>query len=1043
LPCKPADYGCAETSVELTETLICTTICTTPRQHGGGHESGRVAVDVAVPPVHGGGMISSLIVPPGAYAGRAGRVRRAVHLVRTVAVSHSGGLAGRDAELAVLAGAVGDLAAGRGRSLLIEGEPGIGKSALAAAGLAGVADTGASVLRGVCDELGQRFPLAVMLETLGVHALSDDPRRAEVAAALSGSGGVPVLAGDPVMAGVERLLVLVDRLCAQGPVVLAVDDLQWADEASLLVWRLLSRATGQLPLLLVGACRAVPRRDELDHLRRDLGARGGTVIALGRLTDESVAQLVRDLAGGAPGPRLAERLKSAAGNPLYVREMLGVFSRAGALAADGGVVELTADPAGREDAADAASVSLAGAIADRLDFLSEDARGVLGAAALLGRDFLVGDLAGVLGRPVGGLAGVVRESLAAGVVEQAGERLRFRHDLLRQALYESVPVVLRAGLRRDAARGLMAAGAPVERVAELVLAAGDAADGWEVDWLVDEAAGLIRRSPAVAADLFEHALRHTGDDDPHRAQLQENLATAALLLGRLGQSEQVARRILADTRDAKRRGKALWILGYALTRAGRDDEALALIAQAQAIGVWKVRLTALSAIPLLNLRRYGDAAAAAARVQSDGQWSSDPMALGYALHAGSIVHLSENRPSTAQRVIDQALAAIDGRPQLADLRLLLLNNQVGALVGLERFGEAAELLRTARELAERTGNPRLGLIHVQACELAVQQGRWDDALAELDTIADPAYHAFPTQVPVLADGLAALIAGHRDDERELARRLSALRDTDIPAAAKRYNTGYLLMIRSVTAERAGRTAEAAEALTILLGPEYEALGHQWGLLPMLVRLALAAEDTRTARRAGALAAREARERPSPRATADAEWCRGLLEDDPEPLLAAAAHFRAVDLRLELGHALEDAAYVLARRGDLDAARSTLTQAVSVYDALGAAWDARRAAARLRPHGIRPGVRGARGRPRTGWQALTETELRVAELVAQGRSNPDIAGRLLLSRRTVETHVSHILAKLQARSRREIADLAESLPQSGRTRTGEPADRARR
>lgn len=970
-------------------------------------------------------------------------------------------LAGRDAELAVLAGAIGDLAAGRGRSMLIEGEPGIGKSALAVVGLAGAAKVcGASVLWGAGDELRRRFPLAVMVETLGVHAQSADPRRAEVAAALAGSGGVSLLAGDPVMAGIERLLALVDRLCADGPLVLAVDDLQWCDEESLLVWALLSRATAQLPLLLVGIRRRVPRREELERLRRDLGSRNGALISLEPLTAESVARMVRNQVGAAPGPRLAERLASAAGNPLYVREMLGVFSRAGVLATEGGVgvgigasvgtgriVELIDSPPGpgQGGAHEAASVSLAGAIADRLDFLSDDARDVLGAAALLGQDFLVADLAGVLGRPVGGLAQPVRESLAAGVVEeQAGARLRFRHGLLRHALYESVPGVLRAGLHREAARRLMAAQAPMERVAELVLAAGDAADGWEVDWLMDNAAALTRRSPAVAADLFEHALRHTGDYDPRHVQLRENLAMTAFLLGRHEQAERTTRRILAETKDPQRRGQARWILSYALTRSGRDEEALTLIAEAEAeaesagetgagagprpedSGLWRARLIALSAIPLLNLRRYADAGAASAQVVSDSEWSSDPMALGYALHAGSMVHASENRILAAQNMIDQALAVINGQPQLADLRLLLLNNRAGGLKDLERFAEAAELLRVARELAERTGTPRLGLIQLQSCELAVQQGRWDDALTELDMIADPAYRAFPTQLPVVVDGLAALIAGHRDDQREFTRRLNALRETDIPATADHYNVGYLLMIPSLTAERAGRIAEAAEALALLITPEFEVHGHRWGgLLPALARLSLAADDAPTARQAASVAAREARERPSPSAAATADWCQGLLDDDPTPVLAAAAHYLAVDRRFEESNALEDAAYLLAARGDLDAARSTLTQALAVYDTFGAVWNTRRAAARLRPFGVRPGVRGARRRPQTGWPALTETELRVAALVAQGRSNSDIATRLLLSRRTVESHVAHILTKLGARSRREIADLAEA------------------
>jgi DNA-binding NarL/FixJ family response regulator len=124
---------------------------------------------------------------------------------------------------------------------------------------------------------------------------------------------------------------------------------------------------------------------------------------------------------------------------------------------------------------------------------------------------------------------------------------------------------------------------------------------------------------------------------------------------------------------------------------------------------------------------------------------------------------------------------------------------------------------------------------------------------------------------------------------------------------------------------------------------------------------------------------------------------------------------------ELAQALEDLAALRARSGDEPAARKDFGDALASYTQLGAAWDARRAVARLRTYGIRAGTR-SRSRPRTGPEALTETELRVAELVRQGMSNPDIAERLSLSRRTVETHVSHILAKLGAGSRREIADL---------------------
>lgn len=113
-----------------------------------------------------------------------------------------------------------------------------------------------------------------------------------------------------------------------------------------------------------------------------------------------------------------------------------------------------------------------------------------------------------------------------------------------------------------------------------------------------------------------------------------------------------------------------------------------------------------------------------------------------------------------------------------------------------------------------------------------------------------------------------------------------------------------------------------------------------------------------------------------------------------------------------------------------AQQAAYAEAVEGYLGMGAVWDIRRARARLRRHGIGGDPRAAQARPATGWYALTPTELTVAYLVAQGRSNPDIAGELFLSRRTVQSHVSHILAKLDARSRAEIAGEVARHPGAG-------------
>lgn len=187
-------------------------------------------------------------------------------------------------------------------------------------------------------------------------------------------------------------------------------------------------------------------------------------------------------------------------------------------------------------------------------------------------------------------------------------------------------------------------------------------------------------------------------------------------------------------------------------------------------------------------------------------------------------------------------------------------------------------------------------------------------------------------------------------------------------------------------------------------------------MPLLTRLAQAAGDPVTASAAAEAAEADARAEPLPVKTAMAGYCRGLVTGDPAPVLAAAAYLRATGRPGAGAQALKDAAVLAAARGDAPAAREALAAARDLYETLGAHWDLQRAAARLRPFGIRLALRAWSPRPATGWEALTPTEITVARLVAAGRSNPDIAAELHLSRYTVQTHVSHILAKLTARSR---------------------------
>jgi predicted ATPase len=245
----------------------------------------------------------------------------------------AGALVGRDSETATLVRFMTEVASGQGGSVLIEGEPGIGKSSLVRAALAKAADAGCQVFWGAGDELGQALPLLPLLEALRVREPSTNPRRNTIVRLLQGE--LTDHRGADVSAALaEQLLALVAEQCATAPTVLVLDDLQWADQASVALWGRLTRSARQAPLLLVGMMRPVPQRDDLLVLRRavDDDAR----LQLTGLTEAAVAELVTALAGGRPDDKLLRLADGAAGNPLYVTELVAALARSSSLTVSGG-----------------------------------------------------------------------------------------------------------------------------------------------------------------------------------------------------------------------------------------------------------------------------------------------------------------------------------------------------------------------------------------------------------------------------------------------------------------------------------------------------------------------------------------------------------------------------------------------------------------------------------------------------------------------------------------------------------------------------------
>jgi len=605
------------------------------------------------------------------------------------------------------------------------------------------------------------------------------------------------------------------------------------------------------------------------------------------------------------------------------------------------------------------------------------------------------------------------------VLVDVGPRLSFRHPLIRQALYDGVPATVRAGLHRHTAQALAGVGAPAERVAAHLTQAPAGGDAWTNRWLVENAGVLADRAPLVAADLIGLALARLSPDELYWPELAVAQARVLFRLGR--DAAPLARQALTTVTDPAGAAELCWILGAVLLRAARTDEARVMVRQALSRPavppMWRARLRALAAVA--EAYATGESAGtehAAEQALRYAQETGDRVALGYSLFALATVALVRRDQTARLGYLDRALAVLGDDLEYLDLRLLMLGNRAFALHLLDRFTEAEKAVGEARELAERrTGQRAPARVHLPAAVVYYCTGRWDEALAEL---AAAGYLADHPRHGSVASGLAALIAVHRDDRAGAVAHLDAVPEPD------QINCGFRLTARALIAERDGQPDQARDLLAQILQPRCARLDRHM-LLPHLVRVALAAGDQSTARAAVEAAEADVAAHDTPARIAAADYCRGLLTGQPELIDRAVEHFARVNRLVDLAQAREELAVSLAVAGDIEAARSYGAQAKEGYGRLGAVWAVRRADARLRGYGVRLGPRGPRRTPGSGgWHALSPTELTIARLVAQGRSNPEIAAELMLSRRTVQSHVSNILAKLHARTRVEIAREAQ-------------------
>jgi DNA-binding NarL/FixJ family response regulator len=954
--------------------------------------------------------------------------------VREVRCGAMGVLLDRDAELGELGRRIESARRGSGRVIVIEGPAGIGKSTLlAAAGRAARAD-GTIVLDARCSPLEQHAawgtaqqlfePLRTGPEwdelTVGAAGLAER--------ALAPEGGGPAPVGDAMHAAARGLVWLVSNLAERGPAVLMVDDVHWADAPSL---RWLALLAGSLQGLGVAMLCAV---------------RAGEPAA--------APELLAELLATAPEPPVRPRALGPVATETLIRQQLPAASAGFAHACHavtGGnpfllgalLTQLIADAVPPDDDTAArlgtfGSEQVARVIERQLVRLPDGARPLALAVAVLGPGTPLRHAAVLAELELPQAARAADALRASGLLDHMPE-LTLAHPLIAGTLYGSMPAGERALRHADAAALLARERAGPERVALHLLRTEPAADPVTVGTLRDAAGrATAQGAPQTAATYLRRALAEPPATaaDAAGVRLELALALAAYMhsdaYALLHEAVATAGTPIQRGTIALSAARACGLAGHfdsaiALCRSGLDSTGrlppelharieAELIAnawlQAPTVAEARERMSRLAgSSPALELWRIN----AAQQAMSDACPASEALALlSAALEAGALVHDGDSVLGTVAKFILIACGELDAaREHCAELielarpRGWLIALAHGcflraiALVHAGRIRDAEADARLALEI-KLSHSPPAALIWgvFPLVDALSELGALDDADAVLSTagyLGDPPAGALAA--PMLLESRARLrLAQHRhadahSDLLDAADRWTKLRIRHPGVAAWRVHACEVLVARG---ELRGARELAEEHLA--LADAVELPGPRCAGLRAIAR------------------------------TADRDEAVVLLEQAVELVAESPAQLEHVRALVDLGAALH-------RTNRRAAARTPLRQALELADDGGMAVLGRRARDELLAVGARP-----RRSALSGVDSLTPAEHRVATLVAGGRSNPEIAQQLYVTRRTVETHLTHIFQKLGIATRAELttrfARTAPPAPADG-TATGMP------
>jgi DNA-binding CsgD family transcriptional regulator len=892
---------------------------------------------------------------------------------------------------------------GQAALVVISGEPGIGKSAVLRTVVEQASRTGFKVGSGKAEEGGQIAPGAPLLVSLrsGRHPLLPGQAFA----------GLAALHDKPLWL-VDRISALLEELAVKSPVLIAIDDVQWADPLTRFALRVLPARLAGSPVVWAVTSRWVPT-DPLDEMIA--GTDGTTTITrieLGPLTLDDINHIASDRLGAEPSAQTRKLLGGVGGNPFWAVQVIEGLSRRTERGQDAG--DLHAE--------------LSVGIRARVGGLSEPAAALIRLAAVWGRALSVADAAGLLGGvSEAQVAMLAREGVDNGLLGSVDGEVFFPHDLVREAVYADIAPADRRALHRACARYIVGDGRSALAAANHFRASAVRDDQEAV--LALEQAARECSMPDQAVELAQQAFALATEANPLWLLAGERAVETLVNVQRDREALGVADRLLAVAVEPEivarielQACRALWCAGDCAQMERRTGGALA---QDGVSAVLRAQLSAAQALAATRTTSAAHAEAMAKAALDDGHRLNDI----YSQRLAVVALIEAARNAGRHRL------ALD---RFADLRSLSDSayeaEEIRTLQQLDRYDEAAAMLAKIRAAHDGADSLLPSMLYAQMWQ-DHNLARLDAAEAGARTLLRLADETGNYGFRLNARMVLAAVATYRGDLTGATQHLIPIED-DEPALDQGRAHRLRLMHGWVKASTGDFAASLAILTPLLDSAEFR---DPWPWSPpwmrILVRIGLNAGNREFAAKAADVADLVAQRNPGV-ATLDgtALHIHGAMADDPRLLADAVSVLRESPRPLLLADALQDLGSTLLVRHRSDDGVRALVEAAEIYQRVGAVSGSRAVSKLLRSHGVR-GVRvsAPAPRPAAGWPALTPTEVRVVELISAGHTNRSAAAQLGVSPNTVNTHLRAVFRKLDVKSRVQLTNAyREQAANSGAT-----------